>query len=114
MSRFIFHVQVLTLAKSLLADLVIFSTAENRDISSANNIGVEAKSSDKLLIYIRKNDGPSIQSCATSSPIAAHEEHYPFRTTLCILNIIILSKHLINYLYAGNLCAKPYQRFSIR
>ena len=35
-----------------MADLIIFSTPENRDVSSANNFGLDAKSLDKSFIYI--------------------------------------------------------------
>ena len=78
--KFIYHwnVQVLILAKSLfksMADLVIFSITENRDVSSANNCGLDPKSSDKT--------GPSIEPYGTPASIAAHEEYCPFRATLC-------------------------------
>ena len=59
--KFIFHwnAQSLILAKSLfksLADLVIFSTTKNKDVSSANNFAFDAKSLDKSYMYIRKNN----------------------------------------------------------
>ena len=63
------------MAKSLfksLADLVIFFTTENRDVSSANNFGLDAKSSDKPLMYIIKNNGPSIEPYETPASVAAH------------------------------------------
>ena len=57
--KFVFHwnVQVLALNSSLfklLTDLVIFFTTVNKDVSSANNFGLDAKSSNKSLMYIRK------------------------------------------------------------
>ena len=84
----IFHpnAQVLILAKPLfksLANLVTLSNTWNRDVSSANNFGLDAKISDKLFMYIRKNNGPSIEPCGTPASIAAHEECCPFGTTHC-------------------------------
>ena len=35
-------------------------TTEKREVSSANNLGLEDKSSDRSLIYIKKNSGPRI------------------------------------------------------
>ena len=78
--------QVLILAKSLfnsLADLDIFSTTENSDVSSANSFALDAKSSNKSFMYIRKSNGPRIEACGTPASIAVDEEYCPFRTTLC-------------------------------
>lgn len=38
---------------------------------------------NKLLMYIRKNNDPSLEPCENPATIAAHEEYCPFRTTLC-------------------------------
>ena len=38
---------------------------------------------NKLLMYIRKNNDPSLEPCGNPATIAAHEEYCPFRTTLC-------------------------------
>ena len=79
-------VQVLILVKSLfnsLAELVVFSTIENSDVSSANNFALDAKSSDKSFMYIRKSNGPSLDPCGTSASTAAREKYWPFRTPLC-------------------------------
>ena len=65
-----------------LADLVILSTTENSDVSSANNFALDAKSSNKSFMCIRKSNGPSIEPCGTPASIATHEEYWPFRTTL--------------------------------
>ena len=86
--KFILHwnAQVLILAKSLfksLADLAMFSTTKNRDASSANNSALDTKSSDKLFMSIRKNNGPNIGPCGTPASVAAQENYCPFRTTLC-------------------------------
>ena len=82
--RFLLECLLLILAKSLLnslADLVIFPTTENSDVSRVSNFALDAKSSDKsfIYIYIRENNGPSTGAPAS---IAAHEESCPFRTTL--------------------------------
>ena len=58
--KLIFHgdVQVLILAKSSfksLVDLVVCSTTDNIDVSSAKNFRLYAKSSDKSFMYVRKN-----------------------------------------------------------
>ena len=36
-------------------------TTENRDVSSPNSFRLYVKSSDKLFMYIRKSNGPSIK-----------------------------------------------------
>ena len=53
--RFLLECLLLILAKSLLnslADLVIFPTTENSDVSRVSNFALDAKSSDKSFIYI--------------------------------------------------------------
>ena len=75
--KFIFNwnAQVLILAKSLfksLRNLVIFSTREKRDISSTNNFWLDAKSSDKPIMYNRKTNSPIIELCGTPASTAAH------------------------------------------
>ena len=62
---------------------MIFSTTRYRVVSFANNFGLDAKSSDKSFMYIRKNNDPSIEPCGTPTSIAALEECCPIRTTLC-------------------------------
>ena len=86
--KFVFHwnALVLILAMSIinsLADLVIFSTTENSDVSSANNFALDAKLSDKSIMYIRKSSGPNIELCGDPASIAAHEDYCLFRTTFC-------------------------------
>ena len=49
--------------KSLLssfAEVFLSCTTEKREVSSANNLGLEDKSSDRSLIYIKKNSGQRI------------------------------------------------------
>ena len=86
--KFILHwnAQVLILAKSLfnsLADLIIFTFTESSDVSPAKYFALDAKLSDKLFMYIRKNIGSSIERCWTPASIVAHEEYCQFRTILC-------------------------------
>ena len=57
----------------LLADSVIFFTTEIINISSENNFGLDAKSSDKLLMYIRTHNGPSIEPCGIPASVEAQE-----------------------------------------
>ena len=55
--------QLLIFCKSLLssfAEMFLSCTAEKREISSANNSGLEDKPSERLLIYIKKNNGQRI------------------------------------------------------
>ena len=56
-----------------MADLVIFSTTENNDVSPGNNFVLEAKSSNKSFMYNRRSNGPSIEPWKTSASVAAHE-----------------------------------------
>ena len=83
---------MLILAKSQynsLVDLVIFSTTENRDVSSTNNFGLDAKSSGKSLVYNRKINGPIIELCRTPASTAAN----------ALLSFLrSLSQYRINYL----------------
>ena len=37
-------------------------TIEKSEVSSANNLGIDAKSSDKVLIYIGNNSGPRTET----------------------------------------------------
>ena len=45
--------------------MCLSSTAEKIELSSANNLGLEDKSSDRSLIYIKKNSGPSADPWGT-------------------------------------------------
>ena len=38
---------------------------ENKDVSSANSLAFEDNPSDKSLIYIKNNNGPSMEPCET-------------------------------------------------
>ena len=39
------------------------------------NFALDAKSSDKSFMYIRKSNGASIEPCGTPVSIAVHEEY---------------------------------------
>ena len=84
---------------NLLADLVLFSTTQNSDASSANNSALDAKSSDKSFIYIRKRIGPSIEPCGNPASIAAREEYIAYlKQPFAAIDIRSLLQYLIIYL----------------
>ena len=61
----------------------MFFTTKDSDVSSANKVALDAKSSDKLFIYVRKSNGPSREPSGTPVLIVAHQEYCTFRTTFC-------------------------------
>ena len=67
------------------ADKVISWTTENREVSSANSLGFEIKFSERSLINIKKKIGPRNDPWETPALTLAHEEYWPFKTTLCFL-----------------------------
>ena len=71
---------------------------ENRDASSANNLGLHWRLSDKSLMYIRNKSGPNIKPWGTPALILAQDELWPLRITLCFLFLRSLLKGLINLL----------------
>ena len=79
-----------------LADLVIFSTTKNSDVRSANNFALDAKSSDKEFIYIRKSNGLSIEHCGTllqlllMTSIARLEQLFAFAEIRNLLQYLII------------------------
>ena len=64
---------------------IISWTTQNRGISSANSLGFEIKLSERSLINIKKKRGPRIDPWGTPALTLAHEEYWPFKTTLCFL-----------------------------
>ena len=52
-----------------------FLTTEKSEVSSANNLGFDAKLSDKSLIEIKNNCGPRIEPWGTQASTLAHEEY---------------------------------------
>ena len=53
----------------------IFLTTEKSEVLSANNLGFDAKFSDKSLIQIKNNRGPRIEPWGTPASTLAHEEY---------------------------------------
>ena len=53
----------------------MFPPTENSDVLSANNFELNTKSSDKSFMYDGKNNGPSIEPCASPASIASHEKY---------------------------------------
>ena len=49
---------------------------------SPNNLAFEDSPSDKLLIYIKNNSGPSIEPWETPALISDQPETYPFNKTV--------------------------------
>ena len=47
---------------------------ENNDASSANSFTVDIMSTDRLLMYIRKNSGPKMDPCGTPAFTGNHSD----------------------------------------
>ena len=58
---------------------------ENKDVSSANSLAFEDNPPDKSLIYIKNNNGPSMEPCGTPALTSGQSETYPFNKTPCFL-----------------------------
>ena len=69
----------------LLAILSGILTVENRDVSSANNVGLHWRLWDKSLMYIRNKSSPSIEPWETTALILAQDELWWLCVTLCFL-----------------------------
>ena len=90
--KLIFHwnAQLLILLKSLfkwLAEILTFCTMEKRDVSSTKSLSVVDRSSDRSLMQIKNNSGPSMEPWGTPASIVTQGEAYPFKTTLCFLKL---------------------------
>ena len=72
LSKIWVKVHILVKLFKSLGDLVIFSTTENRDVSSTNDFGLDAKSSDKSFVYNTKIKSPIIELCGTPALTMAH------------------------------------------
>ena len=66
----------------LLAAILDSITVENRDVLSANNLGLHWRLSDRLLMYIRNRSGRYIEPWGTPVLILAQDELWPLRITL--------------------------------
>ena len=85
--KLIFHCRVHSfiserLLFNRLAESVIILTAENSGVSSAKSLTLELKPLDKSLIQIKNSKGPRIDPWGTPALTFAHEECWPFNTTL--------------------------------
>ena len=72
------------------ADNCLLRITEKKDVSSANNLGFETKFSGKSFMYIKKSNGPRIQSWGTPASSSVHVECWPL--TLCSLSLKKLVK----------------------
>ena len=72
----------------------MLSTIENIEALSTKNLAIVVKSSDKSLIYIRKNNCPKFKPLGTPATTSAHEECWPFTTTLSFLSFKKSPKYL--------------------
>ena len=98
-----------SLFKSFTVEFVLWTT-ENREVSSANNLGFEVKPSGKSLIQIRKNNRPRVDPWRTPASILVQDECCWFKTTLCFLwykKWVITFKRLHDIPFCFNL--KLYQ-----
>ena len=48
-----------------LAEVILSCTTENREVSSSKSFTVDAKSSGRPLMLIRKKSGARLESCST-------------------------------------------------
>ena len=88
--KLIFHrkTHLFIFAKSLFslrADVLLSWITENKDVSSANSLAFEGNPSHKSLIYIKNNNGPSIEHWGTPTLTLDQSETCPFNKTLCFL-----------------------------
>ena len=96
----IFHwnVNLFIFAKSLFssrAEVLLSWITENKDVLSAKSLVFEDNPSDKSLIYIKNNNGPSMEPWGTPALTSDQSETCPFNKTLCFLFL-----------------RKPHKRFS--
>ena len=80
--KLIFHwnVHLFIFVKSLFSsrsEVLLSWITENKDVSSTNSLAFEDNPSNKSLIYIKKNNGPSVTSDQSQA--------CPFSKTLCFL-----------------------------
>ena len=88
--KLIFHciAQSLILLRSLFklfAKVFTSWTTEKSEVSFANRLTFVIKSSQRSLIWMKNNNGPSINHWGTPASILVHEENFPFKATLCSL-----------------------------
>ena len=88
--KFIFHwnSHLFVLAKSLFssrAEVLLSWITENKDVSSAKSLAFEDNPSDKSLIYIKNNNGASMEPWGTPAPTSDYSETCLFNKSLCFL-----------------------------
>ena len=86
----IFHwkTHLLIFTKSLFcsrAEVLLSWITKNKDVPSANSLAFEGNPSDKSLIYIKNNNGPSIEPWETPALTSGQSEICPFNKTLCFI-----------------------------
>ena len=67
--------------KIWLAEILESYMVENNDVSSANSFTVDCKFSGRSFMYIRKSNGPKIESSRTPASTDDHLEHWSLSTT---------------------------------
>ena len=96
--KIIFHwnAHLFSFAKSQFSSRAKLSwITESKDVSSANSLTFKDNPSDKPLIYIKNNNGPSEEPWETSALTLDQSETCPFNKTLCFFFL-----------------RKPHKRFS--
>ena len=73
---------------SSFAEEVTSCVTENGDASSANNFPLKDRSPDKLLMYIKNNNGPKMEPAVTFH----HSDVWPLRRTVCFISLKKLDK----------------------
>ena len=66
---------------SWLALILGWYTVESNDVSSANNLTVDCKLSERSFMYIRKSNGPKIEPSGTPANTDDQLKHWPLSTT---------------------------------
>ena len=74
-----------SLFKLIAEDPVSSLTTEKGEVSSANNFELDARFSDKSLMYIKKSSGPRIEPWGAQASTCIRGEFSPFKGTLCFL-----------------------------
>ena len=85
--KLIFHwkAHLFIFAKSLFssrAEVLLSWITENKDLSSANSLTFEDNPSDKSSIYIKDNNGPSMELCGTPALTSDQSETCLFNKTI--------------------------------
>ena len=72
----------------------------NSDVSSAKRLTFEFKPLGKSLMQIKNSKGPRIDPSGTPALTSAHDECWPFNTTLCFIQ---LKKYFIKVIRSSNI-----------